>query len=166
MPNFLPIFHLDPFDLAGSLRTKTGLFKEADDGSFACPVRGPKKDDPTRWVQYQSKWVELTSMVQRIKRFGEQMGGIDFGRIDLELLPAGRCLDWRIDRGEAAEFEHAVVMLRTNPAVTLFSGPEAWVPATGLLTVVSRRAPRSAINMGESPAIWLAVDFKRRKPDA
>ena len=36
-------------------------------------------------------------------------------------------------------------------------------PGIGFLTITSRRLPRSAINLGEASAIWLALDFKRRE---
>jgi len=155
MTNFLAIAHMDPFELICSLRPKMGLFKEEGGGSLYCPVRVPKEG---KWVIRQGKWVELTNYIQRIRRLAD----VELGYIELRLLAAGGDMDWQPPDYEPGAYEHAIVMLRTSPAFALFAGPEVWMPAIGLLTVVSRRVPRSAINMGDSPAIWLAVDFKRK----
>ena len=73
-------------------------------------------------------------------------------------------MDWRLDQGEETrQYEHAFMLLRTSPAVTFFSGNEVAAPGIGFLTITSRRLPRSAINLGEASAIWLALDFKRRE---
>jgi len=158
--SFLAAAHLDPFDLIASLRTRIGLFKDDGGGTLACPVRRPRDDGKFTIPPYAAagKWAELNNAIQRVKRLGDQMGGIEFGRIDLELLPAGACMDWR----QGGEDEHAILMLRTSPAVTWFCGPEIMMPTTGLLVLVNRLAPRSAINVGDSAAIWLAIDFKRK----
>jgi hypothetical protein len=165
MTAFLAAAHLDCFDLIGSLRTRFGLFKEEKGGASLCPVR-QWRDTDAKWVRPPyaagAKWPELTNCLQRISRMGEAMGGIELGTIDLVLLPAGACLDWRLDQGDAAEYEHAIMLLRTSPAVTFFAGSEVAAPGIGFLTIVSRRLPRSAINLGESAAIWLALDFRKR----
>ena len=163
--NFVGIAHQDSFDLAASLRQKMGLFKEAPGGARVCEVRRPREDGKFGVPAYAAagKWPELQNMLQRLKRIGDVGGGIEFGRIDLRLLPAGACMDWIIERDEAAQqYEHAIMMLRTSPAATWFAGPEVFMPAIGLLTVVSRRVPRSAINMGDASAIWLALDFCKK----
>lgn len=172
--NFASIAFLDPFELIGSLRQRMGLFgPSAGGGLRSLPVRGPRAnaddpDDDLGFVLYKDagKWVELKNTLGRIKRIGDQGGGIEFGRIALELLPPGVCLPWAFeDSTYNARFNRAYLALRTNPGVTLFSGNESWSPIIGLLTVANRRVRHSAVNLGEHPAIWLAVDF-RRKDDA
>ena len=168
--HFVAAAHLDPFDLIGSLRTRLGLFKteHGSASTLICPVRQMRGE---KWVRpphaASGKWPELTNCLQRISRMGEAMGGIEFGRIDLEMLPAGGCMDWRLDRGEETlKHEHAIMLLRTSPAVAFFAGSEVAAPGIGFLTTISRRLPRSAINLGDSAAIWLALDFKRKDTDA
>jgi hypothetical protein len=164
MTAFLAAAHLDVFDLIGSLRTRLGLFKQENGGALGCPVRQPRGEKFTRPPHAaDGKWPELTNMLQRILRLGDQMGGIELGRVDLELLSAGACMDWLKDDG--VPYEHAVMLLRTNPGVTFYAGAEVAMPGIGFLTIISRRVPRSAINMGESSAIWLAIDFRRRSQD-
>ena len=165
MTAFLAAAHFDTFDLIASLRIKMGLFKRNN----RIEVRAPKTEgDQERFVlrQHAARWPELTNLLQRIRRLGEQMGGIEFGRIDLEMLPAGACMDWRLDQGEETlRYEHAIMLLRTSPAVTFFAGSEVAAPGIGFLTIMSRRLPRSAINTGEAAAIWLALDFRRRQSE-
>jgi hypothetical protein len=55
------------------------------------------------------------------------------------------------------------MLLRTNPGVTFYAGAEVAMPGIGWLNIVSRRVPRSAANMGDSSAIWLALDFRRKE---
>ena len=156
--NFAPVAFLDTFDLVASLRTKMGLFRKAEDGILELPVRGPSAkaedpDDDTKFVRYRepAKWVELQNCISRIRRIGEQMGGIDLGRVRLELLPPATCLPWALDEGAYnARFARALLPLRTNPAVTIFSSNESWSPAIGYLTIVNRRVPNSAIRPSPS----------------
>ena len=161
--NFTGLAFLDPFDLAASLRgPRMGLFRAPDDEPppLTCPVRwrgdGGNGD---KWV-VRSKWPELTIYIQQIKQLSGQAGAVDFGNIDMEMLPAGTGMNW--EWWEGGGYEHAIVMLRTNPGFRLFAGDEVWVPAIGFITAVNRRVPRSAINMGETPAIWLALDYRKR----
>lgn len=172
MPNFLSVSFLDTFELVGSLRSKMGLFKRrADDRLMVLPVRGPRAnaddpDDDTAYVRYKdaAKWVELTGMLTRIVRIGEQSGGFELGRVSLELLPPGACLPWELEfSAYAARFARAVLPLRTNPGVTLYSGGEVWHPVIGWLTITNRLVRHSAINLGEHQAIWLALDFRKRE---
>jgi len=161
MTAFLAAAHFDTFELVASLRTRLGLFKQEAGGVQICPVRQMKGEKWTRPAYAASgKWPELTNLLQRISRLGEAMGGIELGMVDLELLPAGACMNWRTDDG--LPFEHAIMLLRTSPAVTFFAGSEVAAPGIGFLTIVSRRLPRSAINLGEAAAIWLALDFRKR----
>jgi hypothetical protein len=73
-------------------------------------------------------------------------------------------MNWRRDAGAYTErYEQAILVLRTNPAVTFFAGSEVAAPGIGFLTMISRRLPRSAINLGTDSAIWLAVDFRKHQ---
>lgn len=163
MSAFLAAAHLDTFELVGSLRTRLGLFKAPEHGALVCPVRQWRGE---KWMQapYVASWPELTNMLKRIAHLGESMGGIEFGDIDLVLLRPGACMDWQIDQGEETlQYEHAILVLRTSPAVTFFAGAEAAAPGIGFLTMVSRRLPRSTINLGADAAIWLAADFRKHQ---
>jgi len=169
MTAFLAAAHFDTFELVASLRTRMGLFKteHGSASTLTCPVRQRRGEKWTRPPHAATgKWPELTNTLQRVSRLGEAMGGIEFGRIDLEMLPAGACMDWRLDQGEETlRYEHAIMLLRTSPAVTFFAGSEVAAPGIGFLTIMSRRLPRSAINTGEAAAIWLALDFRRRQSE-
>ena len=169
--NFTPIAFIDTFDLGASLRTKIGLFRPDVDGSLSAPVRGPRAnaddpDDDLAFVIYKDagRWVELKTMLARLKRVGDSIGGIEFGRVDMKMLKAGATVPWEVESSAYLDrFNRAVLPLRTNPGVMMYSGTESWAPVIGLLTVVNHRVVQSAINMGEHPAIWLAVDFRKRE---
>ncbi len=57
-----------------------------------------------------------------------------------------------------------MIAVRSNPGVVLLAGHETMIPggAVGVLNIVSPRLPRAALNMGEWPAVWLTVDFRRK----
>lgn len=166
---FAPIAFLDPYELAGSLRQKMGLFREGgEDGSRTLPVRGPRAtaddpDDDLAFVLYgpAAKLPELKNMLTRIKRLGDTPGGIEFGRIWLELLPSGTVTPWVLDdNAYNARFQRAVMAIRTNPAVIHYSGPASLNLAPGFLNIVNHRQRCAAANHGEWPAIHLWVDFR------
>lgn len=169
MANFLPLAFLDPHELAASLPRRMGLFKGG-----LLPIRGPRAgaDDPDDDVAYRQlldvgKWPELKSMLARIKRIGEQQGGIEFGRIFMELLPASKTPEWRPPAaGYFERFNRLVMPLRTNPAVVHYSGTESLHLAHGIVTWVNQRAWTSAINLGETNAVLLVVDTRRKEADA
>jgi hypothetical protein len=169
MPNFQPIAWVDPFDLAASLRTRMGLFKPGGEGPLTLAVRGPlpgPENDPAGLAYYKAagvrsgKWPEMKIVLDQIKRLGEQQGGVELGRIGLEMLPAGACSPWTWT-GVPNDFEHGRLLLRGNPGLVWYGGAETWIPTIGVLTLVNWRVPNSAVNMGESPAVWLAVDFRK-----
>lgn len=162
MSAFISIAWLDTFELCASLPKRMGL--------LPLQVRGSKAgaDDPDDDLSFvQSKaaasWPELRVMLARIKRLGDQTGGIEFGRISVGLLPAGRTDPWWRDESPyATRFASALLPLRTNPGVVIYSNGEQWTPVIGWLTIVARGVS-SAINLGEHPAIWLAVDFRKKE---
>jgi hypothetical protein len=170
MTNFAAIVFIDDwFDLAASLRTRMGLFKPAGDGLLTAEVRGPRPgaedpEDAAAFAYFKApgvrsgKWPELKIALDKIKQLGEQLGGVEFGRIGLAMLPAGASMPWW--RGKTS-FEHGLLLLRGNPGLVWYGGAETWMPTIGVLTLVNWRVPNSAVNMGESPAIWLAVDFRK-----
>jgi hypothetical protein len=175
MPNFAAIAHLDTFEIAGSLRTRWGLFKPTGTpGLRTLRVRGVKtgtEGGPEEFVRYKpaASWVELGNLRAEIARRAEAIlpPGIEFGCIYLEMLDAGARLDWIAeDDSYFTRWSRAILPLRTNPGVLLIYGNETASPGPGWLTIVSPRLPHAAINMGVSTvAVWLTIDF-RRKPDA
>jgi hypothetical protein len=167
--NFQAIAWVDSFDLAASLRTRMGLFKPAGDGLLTAEVRGPRPgaedpEDAAAFAYFKApgvrsgKWPELKIALDQIKRLGEQQGGVEFGRIGLLMMQPGSSLPWTHLGGP---LEHGRLLLRGNPGLVWYGGAETWMPTSGVLTLVNRRVPNSAVNMGESPAIWLAVDFRK-----
>lgn len=166
MPNIVGLAYLDTFELAASLPRRMGPFKDG-----ALPIRGPRAgaDDPDDDVAYvahmtptqMNKWPELKSAIARIKRIGDQAGGVEFGRIFLELMPAGIARPWEPPAtGYFERFNRLAVALRTNPGVVHYSGVESLHLAHGVVTWINQRAWRSAINIGETSAILLVVDTK------
>lgn len=169
MSNFAPVAFLDTWELAASLRTRMGLFDKGEPRIL--PIRGPRAtaddpDDDTGFVFYKaaSQWAELKSMLARISRLGDGFGGIEFGRIFLELLPPGDCLPWTLeDSAYNVRFMRAELPLRTNPAAIVYSGPESAHLAPGWLTIINHRARHSAANHGEHPRIHLCLDHRRKE---
>jgi len=165
VPNILALAFLDPHELAASLPKRMGLFKEG-----LLPIRGPRAgaDDPDDDTAYRqlfdtSKWVELRSYLGRIKRLGDATGGIDFGKIGLEIIPPDTCLPWeRNATPYSVRFQRMIVSLRTNPGVVIHSGIEAVSPQIGWLTLINQRAWNSRANMGDSSSIQLVVDFAKK----
>lgn len=170
MPAFATIAHLDTFDLAGSLRTRWGLFKPTGTpGLRILRVRGLKTDSEDEFVRYKpaASWVELTNLRNEIARRAETIipPGIEVGEIVLEMVDAGAALDW--SRETDAYFDRytrAILPLRTNPGVLLIYGNETASPGPGWLTAVSPRLPHAAINMGDSAYVALVLDFRRKEP--
>ncbi len=163
MSNFAGIAWLDPFDLSASLRTRMGLFKPTDSGLPIAFVRSHRPGNPEAFGYTKAsgvasgKWPELKIVLDRLTSASAQMNA-ELGRVQLEMLPAGGCSPW--ERSESP-FDHGRLLLRGNPGLVFYGGAETWLPTIGVLTLINRRVPNSAVNMGESPAIWLAVDFRR-----
>lgn len=169
MPNFLPICFVDTFDLVASMRQRMGLFKPGEPRIL--PIRGPRAeaddpDDDLAYINYRdplAKWPEMARMIRRLGRIGEEQGGIEFGRIFLEMLDPGMRLSWTLDdNAYAARFTRVHLPLRTNPAAMMHSGIEQANLLPGALTAVNQRAPHSAINLGEWPRVHLVADFRRK----
>jgi hypothetical protein len=173
--NFIPVGWLDTFELAASLRQRMGRFApdaDAAPGRKVIPLRGPAEDsDPADDTRFQfnraatQKWPELRAALERILRVGKALGGIDLGRIELELVSPGAALPWRREVGDYVErYERLHLALRTNPGAIVYSGNEGLHLLVGAATIVARRGvPTSAVNMGESPRIHLVVDFRRKE---
>jgi hypothetical protein len=174
MPAFAAVAHLDTFELAGSIRQRWGFFKPTGNpGLRIMRVRGVKtgtEEGPEEFVRYKptSGWVELDNLRGEIERRAEAImpPGVDFGEISLEMLDAGAVLNWTTETDPYfARWSRAIVPLRTGPGVLFVCGVETASPGVGWLTIVSPRLPHCAINMGDVPAVWLTIDF-RRKTDA
>ena len=169
MTNFATVAHLDTFELAGSLRTRWGLFKPTGmPGLHIARVRGLKADSNDEFVRYKpaANWTELGNLRNEITSRAEAIlpPGIEFGEISLEMLDAGAVLDW--NRETDAYFDRytrAILPMRWNPGVLLIYGNEAANPGPGWLTAVSPRLPHAAINMGDSAYVALVLDFKRKE---
>jgi hypothetical protein len=175
MPAFAAVAHLDTFELAGSLLKRWGLFKSTGvPGLRILRVRGVKtgtEEGPEEFVRYKptSGWVELDNLRGEIERRAEAYmpPGVDFGEISLEMLDAGATLNWTTETDPYfARWSRAIVPLRTGPGVLFVCGVETASPGVGWLTIVSPRLPHCAINMGDSPCVWLTIDFKRKQADA
>ena len=173
MANFAAVAHLDTFELAGSLRTRLGLFKPAGlitTGWWRLQVRGSKTGAEGEFVRYKpvSNWAELTNLRNDIQRRAETLmpPGIEFGRIFFEMLDPGAVV---AERGEVEpyflEWTRTILPLRTNPGLTLLYGNETASPGAGWLTAVNPRLPHAAINMGDASAVWLVLDFRRKVAD-
>jgi hypothetical protein len=166
MPAFAAVAHLDTFELAGSIRQRWGFFKPTGNpGLRIMRVRGVKTD--TEFVRYKptSGWVELDNLRGEIERRAEAImpPGVDFGEISLEMLDAGATLNWTTETDPYfARWSRAIVPLRTGPGVLFVCGVETASLGVGWLTIVSPRLPHCAINMGDSPCVWLSIDFKRK----
>lgn len=165
--NFLPIAFVDTFDLVASLPQRLGEFK-GDGGRRVLLLRGqrkgakPEADDAFVDAAVMRRWPELTNVLERIRLIGAQTGGIELGRIQMEMLFPGCALPWTKDVGAYAQrYERAHLALRVNPGCMLFAGAESLGPLPGNLTVANRRVLNSAINVGESPRVHLVVDFRR-----
>ena len=166
MPNIVALAFIDPHELIASLPRRVGLFKNG-----LLPIRGPRAgaDDPDddaafRQLAKIDGWPELKSAIAKLKRIGDQTGGIEFGRIYLEILPPGAARPWEPPRsGYYERFNRLTVALRTNPGVAHFSGTESAHLAHGVVTWINQRTWTSDINIGETQAVVLVVDSRRKE---
>jgi hypothetical protein len=158
--NFLPLAFIDPFDLIASLPRRMGLFQPGEPPT-TIKVRW---DTETGFRQADlSKWPELQAIINQIDRLGEQRGGIEFGRIRIELLKPGTCLAWeRDDTPYAERFNRSIMALRVNPGAALYYGTEVLQPQLGLIVIVNQRVRHCKINIGETSSIYLIVDFRKK----
>ncbi len=171
MSAFVPLLHLDTLELAGSLRTRWGQFKQEVMGYRVLRIRGIAKgteesDDKFGAYPAAQKWVELGNLRSEIARRAEAMlpPGIEFGLIFFEMLDPGATKNW--SREAAPYFDRwtrAILPIRTNPATLLIYGTETLSPGQGWLTLVSPKLPHAAINMGDNPLVMLALDFRKKE---
>ncbi len=173
MANFIPVAFFDTLELAGSLRTRWGQFKQGEydaknRGHRGLRVRGhAKHSEEDRFVGYAATkgWVELGNLRSEIAKRAEAIlpPGVEYGRIFFEMLDPGTTCDW--DRELLPYFDRwtrAILPIRTNPATLMVYGTETASPVVGWLTVVNPRLPHCAINMGAHPWVWLVMDFRRK----
>ena len=167
--NFTPLAFIDPFDMIASLPTRLGLFGKGE-GLRQITVRGPRPggdpDDDLAFAYYKrAMWPEMKAMLERIKRLGEGVGGVEFGRITLDLLPAGVVLPWaEPDLGEyTVRFVRSHLALRTNPGVITYSGSESMHLPSGMLALVNQRVWTATANHGETAMIRLALDTRKKE---
>jgi len=170
MPNFVTIGHFDTFELAGSLRTRAGLFKTGAMGYRILRIRGHAKgsheaDDRFGIYEAAKKWVELRNMMSEIVRRAEAIipPGIEEGVAFMVMLDPGATLDWNRETSPYFDrWTRAILPLRTNPATLMVYGAETASPGPGFLTVVSPKLPHCAINQGDHPWLWLTIDFRKK----
>jgi hypothetical protein len=174
MSNFTPVCWLDTWKLACSLEARWGLFDAETPGlpktiMLRAPRKGADPEDGAAYVRTRefSRWEECRNVVERIRRIAvATVGEIEFGRIFLELLPAGAVLPWeRASGGYAEKFLRAHLALRSNPQAIMLSGIEGACLLPGNLTIVSRAMPCSAINLGQAPRVHLVADWRRKADD-
>lgn len=168
MPNILLLGHVDTWALAGSLRSKIGLFKEGTPRVVAvrAPRRGTEAADEDFVSYKETMWPELRNMIALLRRKAEAaVGEIELGLVSLEQLDPGAIVPWHTESGAYAErFTRAHLALRTNPGALVYCGPEAIHMAPGFLNAINMLAPTSQVNFGEHPRIHLIVDFRRKEP--
>lgn len=169
--SFAPIAWVDVHELACSLRDRSGLFAKPGEARVVM-LRGPRAEgdpeDDAAFVAFKSsaKWPELTNVLGQLKRLGpEKLGAeIGWGRIYLEMLMPGGIIPWeRAEGGYAQRFSRVHVALRTNPTATTFAGGMAGNLQPGIVNLIDRSVPYSALNLGTSYRCHLVCDFRRRE---
>lgn len=132
------------------------------------PARGHEEaEDAFVWsaTMAKGKWPEIGNLLGRLKRDADaRFGEIEFGHAWLELLDRNTTMPWTppADGLYVEQHTRLHLALRTNPACVLFAGTEAWHAAAGFLTVVNRRVPTSAANLGEYGRIHLVADVRKK----
>lgn len=163
--NIAAVAFIDPFDLAASLRRRLGLF-QGEGLRKMLPLRGPKRgadpDDDTLfvWSKERERWGELSAMLGHLAHTQD----ILWGRIELEMLMPGGIVPWARDQTPYGQrFTRAHVALRTNPSAMNFVGGTAVNMAAGVVNLIDRTLPCSAINLGETSRVHLIVDFRKKE---
>jgi hypothetical protein len=156
---------IDVYELAASLRTRINLFSKAGD-LRTLPVRGPRPDgdpeDDAAFVRFKAstRWPELTNVLDQLKRLAGD-AAVEWGQIYLELLMPNGIAPWeQAGPGYAQRFQRVHVALRTNPAAYTFIGGASVNMQPGLVNLIDRRVPCSAINLGTSWRCHLVADFR------
>lgn len=173
--SFVSLGWLDVYELGCSLRSRIGLFPKSGQARVLS-IRGPRGDaDPDdaaafAWAKGREKWPELMNIIGQVERIGAQhLGGIEWGRIGLELLMPNGIVPIESDEsGYAERFDRVHVAIRTNPAAAVFCGVLSRHIAWGELVILAtKRPPRpplptGAFNAGEHPRCHLIVDFRKK----
>jgi hypothetical protein len=161
---------VDVFELTASLRTRAGLFSKEGD-CRVLPIRGPRADadpeDDAAFVRFKvsTKWPELTNVLDQLRRLAGSPD-FEFGRIYLEMLMPNGVIQWERETGDYAQrFQRVHLALRTNPGAFTFIGGASVNMQPGLVNLVDRRLPMSAINLGNAYRCHLICDFRKREED-
>lgn len=171
--SFAAIAWVDVFELACSLRARAGLLAKPGEWRIV-NLRGPKAEadpeDDAAFVRFKAatQWPELSNVLSQLQRLGvERTGGpVEFGRQYLEMLAPGAVVPWeRAEGGYAERFSRVHLALRTNPAATTFIGGAAANMQPGVVNLIDRRVPYSAINLGTSWRCHLVVDFRQKEQE-
>jgi hypothetical protein len=176
--SFVVLGWLDVYELSCSLRSRMGLFPKSGEVRVLS-IRGPRGDaDPEDqaafvWTKGREKWPELMNILGQIEHIGQAFGGIEWGRISLELLMPSGIVPFESDGSVYAErFDRVHLAIRTNPAAVMFCGIASRHVASGeAVLLATKRPPRpplpvGAFNGGESPRCHLIVDFRKKdQPD-
>lgn len=144
MTAYQPIAWLDPFDLIASLPRRMGLFKGEN---------GQRSVKLPRFADKLAKWPEMHAMRERLSLLGE------VEQMTLLMLDPGAIVPWAASPAPQARL---LMMLRTNPAFTMYAPGEVVSPAIGHVLLCNTALPMSAMNLGESPTIALLIDAKPR----
>lgn len=153
---------LDPFEVAGSLRTRAGLFGAADEyGRRTLSIRLPRKDgDGFGFAKAagvgSGKWPEMAILMDEMKRMGN--GAVYLGIVTALWLDAGAVPAW--EGLVVSDFSLAVMPLRVNPASIVYGGPVAAHLPAGSVSLVERRLPWCIANHGQTPTVHLMIDFR------
>lgn len=168
MANFAVLGFVDTFALAGSLRSRMGLFPAGT--PRIVPIRGPRKgteladEDFAFYAGAIEKWPELKNMVRLLNRPADRLvGKVALGCISLEQLDPGAVIPWAAESGPYAErWTRAHLALRTNPGAWCYCGAEAAHMEIGFINAVNMQALSSAVNFGEFPRVHLIIDFRKK----
>ncbi len=166
--NFATLAYLDTYHLVASLPAKEGMFGTGD-GLQQIVVRGPRPggdpDDDLSFGWYKRViWTQLKAMLERIERLGDAAGGVKFGRITLDLLPAHTRLPWEVEDSDySRRFMRSHLALRTNPGVITYAGPESMHLQASVLTLVAWHGLATmTCNHGDRPMIRLTIDTRKK----
>ena len=143
--SLIPGGWIDPFDLVCSLRPRMGWFKDKDE------MMPPGH----RWLRIApkviEKWPELGNALEAVEAIGQ--GQYERGETRIEMVEAGAS-------ALIPATGTVLVVLRTNPLVTVAGPQQAFNPAvTGDLIAVS--AGMCVMNMGATAWVGLLIEARR-----
>lgn len=165
MPNFAVLGFVDSFALAGSLRSRMGMFPTGT--PRVLPIRGQRNGTEMAdedFVDRAETWPELRNMVKLLTRQATRLvGAVDLGCISMEMLDPGAATAWASESGAYAErWTRAHLALRTNPGAWFYCGGEAAHMQVGFINAVNMLALASQVNFGEFPRVHLVIDFRKK----